>query len=117
MLEFQTFKSNDVASKDAKEANIEKKLTNPEQKQVEMLEVGINKLDCRLPRNVENDIEFASAPYNVRDVKFLNELGVSFDIIMHLVEINFLQEIGLTGKPLIISTGMASIEEVDQAGN
>ena len=111
-VKFQTFKSNHVASKDAKKAKYQKNLTSPEQKQVEMLR-GLELTEAEFIELFEecrkNDIEFASTPYNVRDVKFLNELGVSFfkSSSMHLVEINFLREIGLTGKPLIISTGMA----------
>lgn len=119
-VKFQTFKSSDVASENAEKAKYQKISTGSLQKQVDMLK----ELEFKEAQFIELfeecrkvDIEFASTPYNANDIQFLDQLGVSFfkSSSMHIVELDFLRKIGLTGKPLVISTGMATIEEVDSA--
>ena len=62
-------------------------------------------------------IEFFSTPYNEEDVDFLIKLGVKrFKLAsISIVEPHFIKYVAQTGLPLILSTGMATIDEVAQA--
>jgi Sialic acid synthase len=63
-------------------------------------------------------IDFSSTPYSVEEVDFLaDKIGVPF-IKVASMEVNnpfFLEYIAKKGIPVILSTGMASYEEIDQA--
>jgi len=78
--------------------------------EVELLEVARYSKEC--------GIDFSSTPYSKREVDFLlNECDVpyikvaSMDLNNHV----FLDYIGKTGAPIILSTGMSSMEEIVEA--
>ena len=62
---------------------------------------------------------FFSTAFDRISVDFLEELGVLFHKIasFELVDLPLIEYISKTGKPLIISTGMGSIEEIREALN
>lgn len=65
----------------------------------------------------EVEIGFSSTPYSRSEVDFLSEMNVPF-IKIASMEINnypFLKYIGEKGLPIIMSTGMADIEEIKKA--
>ena len=65
----------------------------------------------------ERNIIFSSTPFNLEDVAFLDDLGMdlfkvsSSDLVYH----QLIKEVSKTGKPVILSTGTASIAEMEQA--
>ncbi|PTX42607.1 N-acetylneuraminate synthase [Christiangramia gaetbulicola] len=67
----------------------------------------------------KNNIEFASSPFSVEEARLLNDIGVSFFKIasMDINYIDFLKEVASFKKPMIISTGMATIAEIETAVN
>jgi pseudaminic acid synthase len=70
-------------------------------------------------KRVADDLKlgFFSSPFDSTAVDFLESMGVpAYKVAScELVDIPLLQKISSTGKPLIISTGMATIEEIEEA--
>ena len=119
-VKFQTFKAERVASEKAPKANYQLQNTNPEESQIDMLKKlelppeGYKELIryCK-----EQDIIFLSTPYNMEDVDLLSTLGVpAFKLAsIHVAEPYFVKYTAKKGKPIILSTGMATLAEVDEA--
>lgn len=119
-VKFQTFSASRVASAGAEKAPYQLRSTNVGESQLEMLRkleldeaslVGLVEL-CR-----EEDIEFLSTPYSTDDVDLLESLGVrAYKIASALiVEPELLRRIAATDKPVLLSTGLASFGEVEEA--
>lgn len=62
-------------------------------------------------------IDFLSTPFDKTSVDFLENIGMSFYKIasFELVDIPLLEYIASKGKPIIMSTGMGSLEEITEA--
>lgn len=68
----------------------------------------------------ENEISFASTPYSTQEVNFLlNECDVPFIKIasMEINNLPYIEYIAKTGSAIILSTGMADMEEIANAVN
>lgn len=62
-------------------------------------------------------IDFLSTPFDERGVEFLEELGVEAYKVasFELVDLPLIEHIARIGKPMLVSCGMASIEEIQEA--
>ncbi len=62
-------------------------------------------------------IDFLSTPFDPRSVDFLEDLGVHFYKIasFELVDIPLLEYVAVKNKPIIMSTGMGTLEEIQEA--
>jgi len=119
-VKFQTFAASRVASAGAAKAPYQLLSTDAGESQLEMLrrlELDEAALDALVGLCREEDIEFLSTPYSVDDVELLESLGVrAYKIASALiVEPSLLRRIGETHKPVLLSTGLATLAEVEES--
>lgn len=119
-VKFQTFKAENIVTRNAPKAAYQLKVTDQKESQFEMLKkLELQMADYRALTEVckTQNIQFLSTPYNFADTDFLDALGVDgFKIASgQLVELAFLDYTARIGKPMIVSTGMATLGEVEAA--
>lgn len=119
-VKFQTFRAERVASTTAPKAEYQQRTTPGDETQQAMLRRLELSPDAhrRLKRHCETrKILFLSTPFDDDSVAVLDGLGVpAFKIASGEVSnLPFLARVAATGKPVILSTGMAYLAEVDEA--
>lgn len=118
IVKFQTFNVDAITSKHAEMAQYQKENIGEVKSQREML------YSLKLSNNnflelskycKEVGIGFLSAPFDVESVRFLDELQDMWKIPSgEITNYPYLVEIARTGKKIILSTGMCTIEEIDE---
>jgi len=119
-VKFQTFKAEEVVTRSAEKAKYQKETTPAEESQYEMirkLELAGEDFRGLFAYAQEKGVLFLSSPFDKGSVDLLSELGVSAFKIPSGEITNFplLRYIARKGKPIILSTGMATQEEVGEA--
>jgi N-acetylneuraminate synthase/N,N'-diacetyllegionaminate synthase len=116
-VKFQTFKAEQVVTPNAPKAMYQLKNTNPRESQIAMLkklELSSESYYELIQLCKKIDIVFMSTPYNYEDVEFLERLNVCAYKLpsISIVEPSFLEYVANKNKPMIVSTGMATLNEV-----
>ena len=118
-IKFQTFNTKELVISDAPKARYQMTTTNPKESQSDMLK-GLELLEKDL---VELKIEcekqgilFLSTPFDLPSAKLLNDLEVAAMKIpsSEITNLPFIRHLAGFGKPLLISTGMSTIGDVDR---
>ncbi len=121
-VKFQTFSTDRLVTKNAPKADYQNETTDRNESQYDMLkkleltyeEHKILEYYCQ-----ENNILFMSTPFDFESVDLLEKLGVELYKIGSgdLTNIPLLQYIAKKQKPMIVSTGMSNLGEVEEAVN
>ena len=109
-VKFQTFVSEDLVTENAKTAKYQENNTN-ENSQLEMLKKLELSFDdfLKLKKYAEDcGVIFLSSPFDFKSVDLLEKLNVS---------LYKLGSVSNTNKPIILSTGMATLEEIKETYN
>jgi N,N'-diacetyllegionaminate synthase len=119
-VKFQTFRAENVVSRGAPKAAYQLRSTDPAESQFEMLkklELAPAAHEVLLKECLEQEVEFLSTPYGFEDVDLLDELGVPACKIAsaQIIELPFLRYVAAKGKPVLLSTGMATLGEIEEA--
>ena len=121
-VKFQTFQADKLTNKFNPQAEYQKRNIGKEESQYEMLK----KLELPLEgfRDLSNycqqkKIGFLSTPFDIESAHFLANLGMSMMKVSSgdLTNLPFLRSLAEIKLPIILSTGMATIGEVEQALN
>ena len=119
-IKFQTFIPENLVSKYAKKAEYQKITTASDESQLQML----RKLMLSKNEFIElsdyckaTSIGFISTPFDLESVGFLNSFNMDFWKVPsgEITNLPYLVKIAKTGKPIILSTGMSDLDEIDEA--
>jgi len=119
-VKFQTFIAEEVISTDAPKAEYQKQTTDAFESQLNMIKkLELSKEDHQELMAYANhkNIMFLSTPFDDKSVDLLVKLGVSLIKISsgEITNHPFLKYIAKKGLPIILSTGMSTLEEVAEA--
>ena len=120
-VKFQTFKAENIVNKEAQKADYQiKNTTSKAQTQFEMLkklEMGNEWYPVLMKRCEEKGVRFLSTGFDVESIDFLDALEVPFYKIPsgEITNKSYLRHIARKGKEIILSTGMAHLQEVKDA--
>lgn len=121
-VKFQTFKTELAISKHAQKAVYQKQTTDANESQFEM----IKKLELDKQAHIElinhckaKNINFLSTAFDLESVDLLCELSIDFYKIPsgEITNYPYLKKIAGKGLPVVMSTGMANLTEIEQAIN
>ena len=119
-VKFQTFDATRLVSRYAPKANYQLATTDVEETQLEMLKkLQLNEAEHQ--QLVEHckacGIAFLSSPFDEQSLAYLLELDMPLIKVPsgEITNRAFLQKIGCSGKPVVLSTGMATLGEVEAA--
>lgn len=118
-VKFQTFKAEKGISKYTKMADYQKKNLGKEDSQIEMikkLELSYKDFEDLKKYCDEKGIIFLSSPFDEESIEFLDKLVPYYKIPSgEIVNYPFLKLIAEKNKPIIMSTGMANLSDVEKA--
>ena len=120
-IKFQTFKAENVVSKLADKAEYQKKTTGSDKSQLEMikrLELSFDDFVKLKKYCDKKEIMFLSTPFDYQSIDFLYDLVDIYKIPSgEIINYPYLKYIAAKNKPLIMSTGMANLGEIEEAIN
>lgn len=120
VVKFQTFDASAGVCRNAEKAAYQKETTGSSESQLEMVkryELSESDHTAILQKCGDCGIEFLSTPFDIQSVDLLERMGVARYKVSSGEVTNWplLRRVGMTGKPLILSTGMATLEEIGWA--
>ena len=119
-IKFQTFSADRLVTKTASKADYQRRTTDPAESQYDMLrglELPQEEYGRLMERCRVRGILFLSTPFDEASADFLERLDVcAFKIPSgEITNLPFLAHVAAKRKPMIISTGMADLGEVEAA--
>jgi len=118
-VKFQTFKAENVVTKNAEKADYQKETTGrgSQYEMIKKLELSEDDFRELAEYARERNITFLSSPFCKESVDLLDEIGVpAFKIASgEITNFPLLKHVSSKGKPIILSTGMATLGEIEEA--
>lgn len=121
-VKFQTFKAESLVCKDAPKADYQMTTTEHVESQFDMLkklELTPDMHQSLIEYCAQKGIMFLSTPFDIDSIHYLIDCGMNILKVPsgEITNYPYLREIGKTGKKVIISSGMSTLEEVREAVN
>ena len=121
-IKFQTFRAETLVTKDAVKADYQNRTTDQSETQYEMLkklELSYKDHVLLLKRCKENKIEFLSTPFDLTTIDLLVKIGIKKWKIPsgEITNLPYLRKIASLKQEIILSTGMADLDEIKNAIN
>jgi len=119
-VKFQTFSADRIVSQSASKAEYQQQVTDASETQYEMLkrlELS-NEMHLELIKHCEEQsIKFLSTGFDIESVELLVGLGIDLIKIPsgEITNLPYLRFIGSLGLPVILSTGMSTMDEIGNA--
>lgn len=119
-VKFQTFITENVISKFAEKADYQKENTGSNESQFDMvkkLELSFEQFRAIKQYCEKRGILFLSTPFDLDSISFLEEINIPFWKIPsgEITNLPYLEKIARTGKKIILSTGMSTMDEIKNA--
>lgn len=119
-VKFQTFKADKLVSKTAQKASYQKQTTDADESQYAMikkLELDEKAHHELIEYCAQKNILFLSTPFDHESIDLLADLGMEIFKIPsgEITNLPYLRHIGSLQKEVILSTGMATLDEIDAA--
>lgn len=119
-VKFQTFNTASLVSAKAKKAAYQKEALPEDESQFNMLkklELSYEQFTQLKSECAKNNIGFLSTAFDLDSIDFLNKLEIPFFKIPsgEITNYPYLNKIAQLKKPVIISTGMATVDEIQSA--
>ncbi len=119
-VKFQTFKTENLVTKSAQKAKYQIQNTGEIGSQYDMLK-GLE-LSQEVHENLilhcqHREIKFLSTAFDLNSIDMLDKLGLELFKIPsgEITNLPYLRHIGSKGKPIILSSGMATLKEIGEA--
>lgn len=119
-VKFQTFRASELVSASAPKALYQRRTTDVTESQLSMirrLELDETAHRSLMEHCSQRGIRFLSSPFDLHSIDFLHSLGLeAFKIPSgEITNIPYLRRIGSCGVPVILSTGMSVLGEIEKA--
>ena len=119
-IKFQTFTAKNLALRDAKKATYQKQSDNSNESQFDMLkklELDVDDHNNLIDYTNKKGITFLSSPFDIDSANLLNELDLQIFKIPsgEITNLPYLRHIGALGKQVILSSGMSTLNEIEDA--
>lgn len=119
-VKFQTFKADTLVSRDAPKADYQKQTTDAAESQYQMLKkLELSEESHRELKALcaQLGVAFLSTPFDITDIPFLSALDMPFFKVPSgaITDLPYLRAINAQKKPVLLSTGMATEDEVAAA--
>ena len=120
LVKFQTFKAETLVTQSTEKAEYQKNLTGEGESQFEMikkLELDRAAHESLIDYCNQKNIQFLSTAFDHDSIDLLAELNIPFYKIPsgEITNLPYLRHVGRMDKPVVMSTGMATFEEVRAA--
>tara|TARA_B110001450_G_scaffold117583_1_gene111035 strand:- start:3999 stop:5015 length:1017 start_codon:yes stop_codon:yes gene_type:complete len=119
-VKFQTFKTENLVSKDAKKAAYQIENTDEGGSQFDMLkklELDVESHHILINYCHQKNIKFLSTGFDLESLDLLNKLNIPIFKVPsgEITNLPYLEKVASFGKPVILSTGMCAMQEVKDA--